>query len=174
VAAAALTAASAFSLASTGDGRLRLLSALVGMATMFAALPASRELATLLGDREARRLARSVADLGPPLTGAVRVTVWKVRGCPFCLYYESILRPGILEEFGEAIVLEEKEADYAWLPVPLIVVSGAVTIVFKSLPPEDEQGDRYHVLSAAVQAGGDQQFAALGRAGGLFVIDGRK
>jgi hypothetical protein len=58
--------------------------------------------------------------------------------------------------------------------LPLIVVCGALTIVFKGLPPEDEDGDRYHALSRAVQAAQDPRLAPLGKLGGLLVVESRR
>jgi hypothetical protein len=170
----AFVAATAFSVAAGGVGGLGILGALASAAATLAALPVSQQLAALLGDREARRLARVAAEEGAPAPGAVRVTVWKRRQCSLCLYYESILRSALLEEFGETVTHEEREAEHPWLSVPLIVVSGALTIVFKGLPPEDEQGDRYQALSRAVQAAQDPRLAPLGQLGGVLIVESHK
>jgi hypothetical protein len=65
-------------------------------------------------------------------------------------------------------LLEEKEAETPWLPTPLIVVSGALTILFQGLPPGDE--DRYAALSQAVQLAREPRPASLGELRGLFLV----
>jgi hypothetical protein len=164
-AAGVFLAAAAFSLAARGVGAVEVFGALACAAATFAALPLSRRLAALLGDRAARDLALTVA--APP-AGRVRVVVWKRRGCTPCLYYEAILRPALREELGDELLLEEKEAEAPWLPTPLIVVSGALTILFKGLPPGDE--DRYAALSQAVQLAREPRLASLGELRGLFLV----
>jgi peptidase C39-like protein len=170
---AAFVAAAAFSVVAGGVSGLEVLGALACAAATFAALPVARRLAAVLGDREARRLARAVAEESAAAPGAVQVRVWKRHRCPSCLYYESILRPGLSEEFGEAVTLDDRQAEQAWLPVPLIVVSGALTIVFKGLPPEDDEGDRYQALSRAVLAAQDPRLVPLGQLGGLLLVESR-
>jgi hypothetical protein len=171
---ASFIAATAFTVSAGGISGLGILGAAAGAAAILILLPLSRQLATLLGDREARRLAREVTAAACSTGGRARVTVWKRSGCFFCLYYESILRPALVAEFADDVIVDEREATHSWFSAPLIVVSGTVTVVFKGLPPENSDGDRYQPLSAAVHAALDPQLARLGQLDGLLVVESQK
>ena len=54
--------------------------------------------------------------------------------------------------------------------VSLIVIGSATPIVFKGLPPENESGDRYQALSAALRAAQDPGLSTLGA---LLVVEPR-
>jgi hypothetical protein len=118
---------------------------------------------------ESRRVALEwLASAGEPPPGKVRVVVWKRSGCAACLSYEAVFKRALIEEFEDVVVIDERDASRLRIPTPLILVAGTVRCLFVGLPGRD---DDYEALQRAVESARDPAFAALGRLGGVQLIE---
>jgi len=67
----------------------------------------------------------------------VRLAIYKRPNCPHCLIYEAVVRPAVEETFGDTIIINERQAGAHKIPVPLMVVNGALNLAMVS--PDFEQ-----------------------------------
>jgi hypothetical protein len=116
---------------------------------------------------ESRRLALSM--LQKDHGDVVRVVVWKRAGCASCLIWEAALKPGLLQELGDAIAIEEHDAGARPIPTPLILIDAPMPVLFVGLPGTDDDGA---VLLTAIEAARKPDLAMLAPLGGIYIVDG--
>lgn len=128
----------------------------------------SRERLDLQLHDGALRLARTtLAEMVAPGDGQVRLVVYKRRGCLACSYYDMTIRPRLLEEFGDALVIEERRPAGGQLVItPMFVVRGSTDFLVVELGGEPMLERLREVIGAALAPGP----RALGRCGGLHLV----
>ena len=94
------------------------------------------------------------------------MVVYTRADCPICVYFKTVIRPMIEEEFGAVLAIEERDAAKLKLAVPLFFVSGRVRIGLASVATEEMAPK----LGAAIQAALDQGCAPLGELGGFELV----
>jgi hypothetical protein len=92
----------------------------------------------------------------------VRLVVYKRPNCPHCLMYEAVIRPALEQTFGETITIDERMAGKQKIPVPFMVVNGALNLALVS--PDFEQ------LHEALAAASNPNFAPVGTLGGIQLL----
>lgn len=125
----------------------------------------------LLARSEALELAGTVIrEPGESPPGRSRLVVYKRRNCPRCMFYESVLRPAIEEEFGDRVRIEERDGGRRRIPVPLFILQGVFDAVLFDLPEESA----WETLGTALRKAGDPALAPLRDLEGLHVIAGAR
>ncbi len=66
--------------------------------------------------------------------------------CPSCVFYKASLRPGLAQEFGEALAIEERKAPPGAVPTPLLLVPGPPAVAAFGFDPETAYGELSAVL----------------------------
>lgn len=92
--------------------------------------------------------------------GRVRLVVYKRPNCIYCVLYETVLRPAIVQDFGEQILFDEQDGSQTKALLPLIVVQGMVNLML--VRPDYEQ------LKIAVQTALSGDLAAIQTSKALF------
>jgi hypothetical protein len=145
------------------------LAFVAGAAALGLAVPFFRRVARAHALFESRRVALEwLTQAGEPPPGKVRVVVWKRSGCAACLFYEAVFKQALIEEFQEVVAIDERDASRLRVPTPLILVAGTVRFLFVGLPGRD---DDYQALQRAVESARDPACAAVGRLGGVQLIE---
>lgn len=166
-----LTALAAFTAAGpsipSAHPALAITAFLCGLGGVLVAVRFSQRAAARTGLYEARRMALAWSGDTPP--GAVRLVVWKRPGCASCLLYEAALRPALIAQYGDTLLIDEQDAGRLPVPVPLILVAGAVRVLFLGLPGSE---DDYGLISQAVESARDPALAVLRPLGGVLLVSG--
>lgn len=135
--------------------------AAVHFAGKLARYEAATTMMTLAGDVMAEPFA--------PLPGGperqARMVVYSRANCPICAYFKAVIRPVLEEEFGAALVLEERDAEKLNMRVPVFFVTGTARLALASVGT-DEMLPR---LGAAVQMALDPASGVLAELGGFQV-----
>lgn len=99
--------------------------------------------------------------------GQIRLVVYKRSGCGACSYFEMAILPQILDEFGDALVLEERQPDPGQIvATPLFVVRGSADFLVMDLESE-HMLERLRAVIGAALAPGPRQ---LSPCGGLHLV----
>jgi peptidase C39-like protein len=109
----------------------------------------ARKLYRLESHYEASKLARRVVAEGgsiPP--GTARAVVYKRKNCPLCSFYEVAIGPAIKEDFGDRVIIEEREAVREKIPTPFVVITGTINLSLTGLTTEDG----YNRMKSAIEA----------------------
>jgi hypothetical protein len=135
-----------------------------GALALWLAVPWSRRIFEWRSQAEARRIAAEWL-LQAGASEKLRVVVWKRPGCPACLFYESVWKVALVEEFGDSIEIVERDASRLAIGTPLILVAGALPVLFTSLGAGE---DDYSRLQQAVTEGSRAQ--GLAPVGGMLIV----
>jgi hypothetical protein len=133
-------------------------------------VPWARKLFALQRRDGAYRLAARVfaeAPAAPP--GRGRLIVYKRANCSFCAFYETVLRRALAADFGDAVLIEERDAAREKVAVPLFLVRGSLDLLVYPLTEEVV----YPRLQGALQAALNPELSALKEAGGMYVLGER-
>ena len=85
----------------------------------------------------AHKLAQSVIQEGIEVPkGKAHIVVYKRWGCNPCALFESVVRPGLVETFGDALVFEERNAEKHYVRTPLLVMIGIFPLAIIGLQTE--------------------------------------
>jgi hypothetical protein len=114
----------------------------------------------------ARRLATKVLAEAGSESVRVRMVVYVRKDCSACSFYETVLRPSLLEDFGDALSIEERVAGKEKILTPLYVIAGSINVLAGELPMEKA----YDLLQTAIQAAIAPEESALKAAGGFYLI----
>jgi hypothetical protein len=143
---------------------IAVVVAAAGVAAAALSVPFFRRVAEARALFEARRLALEwLAHAGA--SDKVRVVVWKRAGCASCLFYESVWKPALAQDYQEAIAIEERDAAGLHIATPLILVAGSVRVLFVALTGRE---DDYQRLQNAVEAA--RAPSPLGALDGMTIV----
>jgi hypothetical protein len=143
-----------------------VLAALVGAVATTVSVPFFRRAAETRAFFEARLVAREWLEQAGA-SDKTRVVVWKRAGCASCLFYEAVWKRGLVQDFEDAISIEERDAAGLKIATPLILVAGYAAFLFVGLGGHD---DDYERLRLAVERARDPSLSALAPLGGLHVV----
>lgn len=104
--------------------------------------------------------------MAEPLTfgpDKARLVIYTRANCPICAYFKAVIRPALEEEFGEALLLEERDADKLNMGVPVFFVTGTTRLALASVGTDEMLSK----LGAAVQAALTPELGPLGNVGGM-------
>jgi hypothetical protein len=141
-----------------------------GLLTAALVVPRARKLFDLRRRDGAYRLAARVfaqAPAAPP--GHARLIVYKRANCSFCAFYETVLRRALAEDFGDAVLIEERDAAREKVAVPLFLIRGSLDLLVYPLAAEV----LYPRLQGALRAALNPELSALKEAGGIYVLGER-
>ena len=69
--------------------------------------------------------------------GAARLVVYGWKTCPYCAFFKDVVRPLIEEEFGPALVIEERDAAKLKIIAPVFLINGVTRITLAAVPTEE-------------------------------------
>jgi hypothetical protein len=95
-----------------------------------------------------------------------RLVIYGLKNCPYCVFFKTVVRRVISEEFGEALEIEERDASKLKVPLPLFVVSGFTHIALVGLPTEE----MHPRIDEAIRAVLDPSTARVGQIGGVQIV----
>jgi hypothetical protein len=81
-------------------------------------------------------------------TATLRMIVGVRPHCPICMFYKSVIRPGLVERFGDDLTIEERPLSGRRTVVPLFAISGSPPTVMAGLTAEEHAFER---VCAAVE-----------------------
>lgn len=128
---------------------------------------ARRRFALELQDGALRLATKTLAEPDQLGFGQVRLVVYKRSRCVACSYYDLAIRLQLIDEFGDALVLEERQPDRgSIIATPMFVVRGSADFLITGLGSEHMLERLRAVLNAALSPGPRE----LGSCGGLHII----
>lgn len=120
-----------------------------------------------LADGATRLALRTLEEPLADTPGRARLIVYKREGCFSCVFYETAVRRALAQEFGEALVLEERALGPAHnVAAPLFVVRGSVDFLIDGFGADDMHARLCAVIRLALQPG----LGGLRACGGVQVV----
>ena len=112
-------------------------------------------------------LAKQVAaELFPGGEGRARLVIYSRKDCPLCIFFRNAVLPGIAEEFGDALKIEERDAASLAVAVPIFFVSGLTHVALLGVPTEE----MLPRISESILTALDPSTARAGQLGGFQVV----
>ena len=125
----------------------------VGVAVMVASVQMARRRLLVQTNSQTDAISRRILeDEAAPPPGTVKLVVYTRPRCPSCLFYQTVLAPGLAEEFGDALEIEEREAT-GLVVTPLFLAIGPVRAELRGLPPANPYDELSHMIGAVLAGG---------------------